>query len=208
MEIRGESIGEAWNALLEATYRTDQTVWDDGMELRELVNVTVVVDAPFPSVEADPFLRRNEDEELVEWMHDNFHSMVPIEGWGYSYGSRFYDFDGVDQIEHVKEKLAANPESKSATISAMNPPEDEKHVPCICTLDFKIRNGLVLTAFFRSQDVGKKFAPDLLALEEMFEDVAAHLDVPGNTIVVHIASAHIYESDYHLVEEMLAAPTG
>lgn len=208
MHLRGESIGEAWEALLEATYRSDGTVRDDGMELRELVNVTVVVEAPLPPVDADPFVRRNTDDELVQWMHDNFHSTAPIEGWGYSYGRRLYDFDGVDQIEHVKEKLAENPESKSATVSAMYPPEDGRHVPCICTLDFKVRDGLVLTTFFRSQDVGTKFGPDLLALEEIFEDVAENLDVPGNRLVVHIASAHIYESDYERVEEMLAAPSG
>lgn len=208
MQFRAESIGGAWEELLQATYESDRTVRDDGMELRELVNVLVRVEAPLPPIEEDPFLGRHGDEEMIQWMHDNFHSMEPIEGWGYSYGSRFYDFDGVDQIEYVKEKLAATPESKSATVSSMKPPEDAKHVPCICTLDFKVRDGLLLTAFFRSQDVGKKFAPDLLALYEIFEDVAAHLDVAENALVVHVASAHIYESDYELVEEILTTATG
>lgn len=205
MQFHARSIGNAWKELLDATYGSDRTVRDDGMELRELVNVLVTIEAPLPPIEEDVFLRRNKDDELVRWMHDNFHSKDPIEGWGYSYGSRLYDFDGLDQIEYVKEKLDTKPESKSATISSMYPPEDSKHVPCICTLDFKIRDGLILTAFFRSQDVGKKFAPDLLALQEIFEDVAMHLDVAKNEFVVHIASAHIYESDYEQVEEMLAA---
>lgn len=208
MHVSAESIGEAWNELLTATYDSDRTVRDDGMELRELVNVLVTVKAPLPPVEDDPFVRRNADEEMIEWMHDNFHSMAPIDGWGYSYGSRFYEFDGIDQVEYVKEKLASKPESKSATISAMYPPEDANHVPCICTLDFKVRDGLILTAFFRSQDIGKKFAPDLLALNEMYEEIAAHLGVAQNELVVHIASAHIYESDYDLVDEMLTAAPG
>lgn len=205
MHVCAESIGDAWRDLLEAIYESDQTVRDEGMELRELVNVLVTIEAPIPPAEEDAFLRRNADDELVQWMHDNFHSMVPVEGWGYSYGSRLYDFEGVDQIEHVKEKLSADPEAKSATVSAMYPPGDSSHVPCICSLDFKVRDGLILTAFFRSQDVGRKFAPDLLALQTVFEDVATHLGVARTRMVVHVASAHIYERDYDRVEEMLTA---
>lgn len=205
MDIHAGSIGEAWKELLNETWASDQTVCDDGMELRELVNVVLTIEAPLPPIEEDPFLQRNKDDEMIEWMHENFHSMDAIEGWGYSYGSRFYDFNGINQIETVKQKLATSPESKSATITSMNPAEDSKHVPCICTLDFKIRDGLIMTAFFRSQDVGKKFAPDLLALHELFNDVAEHPDVAKNKFVIHIASAHIYECDYELVEEMLTA---
>lgn len=208
MHFHGECIGDVWEELLKATYESENTVNDDGMELRELLNVIVTVEAPIPAIEEDPFLHRNKDDDMIQWMHDNFHSMTPIDGWGYSYGSRFFNFNGINQIEYVKEKLDTEPDSKSATISAMNPPDDSKHVPCICTVDFKIRDGLILTAFFRSQDVGKKFAPDLLALHELFEDIAGHLDVGRNKFVIHIASAHIYESDYELVEEMLHTTLG
>lgn len=207
MHVQAERIGDAWHELLTATYESDRTVRDDGMELRELVNVLVTLEAPLPPIEEDPFLQQHRDDEMIEFMYDNFHSMEPVEGWGYSYGSRFYDFDGVDQVDYVKRKLEESPESKSATVTSMKPPEDDRHVPCICTLDFKLRGGLVLTAFFRSQDVGKKFAPDLLALQDLYEDVATHLGAERNRVVVHVASAHIYESDYDLVEEMLKTPT-
>lgn len=205
MHFRAESIGDAWRDLLEATYGSDRTVRDDGMELRELVNVLVTIEAPIPPMPDDAFLRQNSDDELVQWMHDNFHSMDPIDGWGYSYGSRLYDFEGVNQLEYVKAKLAADQESKSATVTAMYPPGDSTHVPCICSLDFKVRDGLILTAFFRSQDVGRKFASDVLALQEVFDDVAAHLGVARNRMVVHVVSAHIYERDYDHVEQMLTA---
>lgn len=205
MDFQAERIGDAWRELLEATYGSDRTVRDEGMELRELVNALVTIEAPIPPIEDDEFLRRNTDDELVRWMHDNFHSVDPIDGWGYSYGSRLYDFHGVDQIGYVKEKLATDPESKSATVTAMYPPEDSTHVPCICSLDFKVRDGLILTAFFRSQDVGRKFAPDVLALQEVFEDVATHLGVARNRMVVHVVSAHIYERDFERVREMLTA---
>lgn len=101
MQVHAERIGEAWEELLTETYESDRTVRDDGMELRELVNVLVTIEAPVLSVEKDPFLRRNGDDELIQWMHDNFHSMDPTEGWGYSYGSRFYDFDGVKSLSQI-----------------------------------------------------------------------------------------------------------
>lgn len=203
MHYRGRSIGEGWETLLDEVYHDGEATVDDGIELLEMLNVFVELEYPLLDPENDEFLQRHMDEDRVEWMLDNFHSQDPIDGWGYSYGSRFQDFEGHDQLEYVKEKLTEKPTSKSATISSMYPPGDSDHVPCICTLDFKLRDGLLMTAFFRSQDVGKKFYADMIALKEIQEDVAKYLSVENNKMVIQVVSAHIYETDFELVEEIL-----
>jgi thymidylate synthase (methanogen type) len=203
MNYRGHSIGDGWKTLLEEAYNNGGTTVDDGVELRELLNVLVELEYPIIDPKEDDFLRQNMDEDRVEWMIDNFHSENPIEGWGYSYGSRFKDFEGHNQLNYVKEKLTEKPTSKSATITAMYPPGDEKHVPCICTLDFKLRDGLLMTAFFRSQDIGKKFYADMIALKRIQKEIADNLGVENNKLIVHVVSGHIYETDFELVEEIL-----
>jgi thymidylate synthase len=203
LRVENNSIGATWQTLLNEVYNKGGTTVDDGIELSERINVIVDINFPITPVDEDEFLQENMDPEKVEWMDDNFHSMEPVEGWGYSYGSRFRDFGGENQIDYVKSKLTEKPTSKSATISLMNPPEDRKHVPCICTLDFKLRDGLVMTAFFRSQDIGKKFYADMIALKKIMDEVADHLDVDKNQMEIHIASAHIYENDYDTVEDIL-----
>lgn len=203
MNYRGNSIGEGWETMLEEVYHDGETTVDDGAELLEKLNILVEFEYPFLNPEDDEFLQRHMDEDRVEWMIDNFHSEEPIEGWGYSYGSRFKDFEGHNQLTYVNDKLTEKPTSKSATITSMYPPGDTKHVPCICTLDFKIRDGLLMTAFFRSQDIGKKFYADVIALKRIQEEVSNHLDVNNNKMVIQVVSAHIYETDFDLVEDII-----
>lgn len=203
MKYESSSIGELWRQLLEDAVEKNQTTEDDGIELLELLNVKVEIDLPITPPEEDAFLSENMDPEMVEWMYNNFLSEDPVEDWGYSYGSRLKDFHGEDQLEYITEKLTRKPTSKSATISFMNPPEDKKHVPCICVLDFKLRDGLLMTVFFRSEDIGKKFYADMLSLKKIYEKVADRLNAEKNKIVVYICSAHIYETEYNKVDEML-----
>ena len=101
--------------------------------------------------------------------------------------------------ESEQEKLVNNPEAKSATIALMNPEEDyEGHMPCIISLDFKIRNEqLDITGFFRSQDIGKKIYADILALNAILTEVSEKIKVKSGDVKIFISSAHIYEQDYN-----------
>lgn len=203
MHVSGSSIGEVWHQLLKQVYEEGGKTTDDGVELTEALDVQVELQYPVTDLEDDEFLQQHMNEEDVQWMLDNFHSMEPIEGWGYSYGSRFRDFEGYNQFEYVEEKLTSKPTSKSATITSMYPPGDQDHVPCICTLDFKLRDGLMMTAFFRSQDIGKKSYADLIALKRIQDEMADDLEAGNNKMRLHIVSAHIYESDYDRVENIV-----
>jgi thymidylate synthase len=81
----------------------------------------------------------------------------------------------------------------------MNPEEDyEGHMPCIISLDFKIRNEqLDITGFFRSQDIGKKIYADILALNAILTEVSEKIKVKSGDVKIFISSAHIYEQDYN-----------
>ena len=80
----------------------------------------------------------------------------------------------------------------------MNPSIDYRgHMPCIVALDFKIRNDkLLITGFFRSQDIGKKIYADILALGKIQSEVASALSTTTGEIKIFISSAHIYEQDF------------
>lgn len=203
MQVAGSSIGNVWHQLLKHVYEDGGTTTDDGVELTEALDVHVELQYPVTDLEEDEFLQQYMNDEDVRWMLANFHSQEPIEGWGYSYGSRFRDFEGHDQLKYVRDKLSSKPTSKSATVTSMYPPGDQQHVPCISTLDFKLRDGLMMTAFFRSQDIGKKSYADLIALKRLQDELAHDLDVENNKMRLHIVSAHIYETDYGRVEDIL-----
>ena len=84
------------------------------------------------------------------------------------------------------------------------PGGDDKHVPCICSIDFKIRNNkLNTTAFFRSQDIGKKVYADMISLTKIASLIADSVKADVGFLVLHIASAHIYESDMKRVNSLV-----
>ena len=136
---------------------------------------------------------------------ENFYGSKSVLNWGYCYGLRLRNYLGINQIDKVVEKLNRKPESKSATIVIMDPKVDfNGHMPCIVTLDFKIREGkLLATAFFRSQDVGKKMYADILSLGKIQKEVGEKTRTKPGKLKIFISSAHIYETEFNKVKELL-----
>src|SRR4029078_12597498 len=81
--------------------------------------------------------------------------------WRAGYGPRLRDYGpGIDQIEFVVNELRANPNSRRAVLSLLDPGEDStfpiktNDFPCTQSLSFMERDGkLDLTVFIRSNDL-------------------------------------------------------
>lgn len=202
-QVIAKTAGDAWMQALREVYANGQSIKDGNENLKELLNVFLCIDNP---IEADPVLREFADSKMIEWMRGNFLKTDPVLNWGYSYGQRFFDYDGIDQVAKVIEKLKKNPESKSATVTLTNPKGDQSHMPCIVSIDFKIRDSrLITTAFFRSQDVGKKMYADILCIGEISKKIADAVGVETGRLHILIASLHAYEADWSKIEKMIIA---
>ncbi|MCX6713508.1 MAG: thymidylate synthase, partial [Candidatus Vogelbacteria bacterium] len=174
-------------------YVDGQLIKDGDKKLRELLNVFIICENP---TKGDEILDKKADKNMINWMLGNFLKQEPVLNWGYSYGLRFFNYHGINQLQQIIDKLKKNNESKSATISLMDPLGDSGHMPCICVLDFKIRKGYLLaTAFFRSQDAGKKLYADIISLGKIMEIVSGEVGIKMGELSVLIASLHIYEED-------------
>lgn len=186
--------------------RDGKPTLDGDTELREVLNI--VVDVTHPAAREDAIIAAHGDPEIVDFMLRNFLGTEPIEGWGYSYGMRLHG-DGPGSLSATIARLRRNPYAKSATLSLLRPAEDQEHMPCICTLDFKLRDDrLHLDVFVRSEDVGKKLYADGVALGEILARAAKELGAAPGTLCFMIASAHIYEPDFGRIKELLAATAG
>lgn len=199
--IRAKQFGQAWQKIVKEVVKFGSIVNDDKGRIKESLDFIVLVE----SIEQnDPIVKRYGNQKMISWMLNNFDKITPIDGWGYSYGQRLYDFAGVDQIKSVISKLKSNPESKSATVSLMLPPADLRHTPCIIAIDFKIRDKkLIVTSFFRSQDVGKKFYADAIAINSITMKIARALSIKHKEFLFFIKSAHIYLSDIETLKSTL-----
>jgi len=199
--IKASKIGEAWKKSLLEIYKRGEIIDDDKGKIKELLDFLIIVRR---IEEDDPIIKEYANKEAIEWMKKNFEKTEPINNWGYSYAQRLYNFLGINQIESIVQKLKKNPVAKSATISLMLPSDDTKHIPCLVALDFKIRNKkLITTAFFRSQDIGKKIYADALVIKLLAGKIAEALSIPIGEFVFFIKSAHFYLDDLEQLKDIL-----
>lgn len=201
MIIQERTIGQAWRTCCQEVMSKGSSEKDSETNIKELMNIIVKISNPFDN---DAKIASYMNQEIISWMRKNFFQKKPIKEWGYSYGQRLYDYNGINQIESVIKKLKSKRETKAATITTIIPSQDSKHAPCICLLDFKIRNDkMQTTAIFRSQDIGKKMCADALCLAEIMKHVASSVGVQAGNLILHIISAHIYESDFDQIKNLL-----
>lgn len=194
--IEGDTIGSVWVQSVKAILAFGENVPDDKGMIRELSPLYLTI--THPTVH-DTIIENVGDKSMIVFMRQNFENVNPIAGWGYSYAQRISS-----QVDIVIQKLQTYPSTKSATISLLKPGEDHQHMPCLATVDFKIRqNRLCVHAFFRSQDIGKKMYADALALLQLGTSVAQSISIPGICLYCTICSAHIYEADISTMQQLI-----
>ncbi|MEM1745102.1 MAG: thymidylate synthase [Candidatus Nezhaarchaeales archaeon] len=134
-------------------------------------------------------------------------------GFTYTYGERLRAYAcprcgaTFDQVAFVKEKLSRFPNTNQAVAVLYNPLRDSDSTrhndpPCWNWVQFRLRKGeLHITAVFRSHDYAKALYPNLYAIASLAEEI-----YPRGTrrLTLLSTSAHIYESDYKVVEKYVA----
>lgn len=206
--ISESTIGYAWAAAYKLIMEEGHVMTDGTKPITEVMNLYLSVEGAQSS---DKILDALADPEMVDWMvSKNFGGTGPVLDWDYSYGIRLRNFGGVDQIAAATKKLQNRPGSKSATITLVDPTHDfAGHMPCIVALDPKIRGDrLTLTGFLRSQDIGKKFYADMMALAAIQKEIAGKLGVACGAVELLITSAHVVETEYGRQEVFDAALSG
>jgi thymidylate synthase len=202
--IEARTAGEAWLDVSRAILEQGAEAEYDGQATRELALLTVVVAEPASD---DPIVAELADPDWLAWMQDNFgvHDAVAELGGADSYARRLYDYAGTgrDQVAWVVERLRADPENRSATITTFQPLTDETYIPCISMLDFWLPGGaLELVVYAHSLDFGKKAYGNLVELARLQEHVAGELGVRVGRLVIHAKSAHVYEPEWELMRSL------
>jgi thymidylate synthase len=204
--IEARTLGEGW---LETSRRilargADETY--DDLGTKELALLTLVIDEPDPD---DATIASLADPDWLDWMKRNFtepHDVAEL-GGARSYARRLHDYDGRDQLAWVVERLRADPATRSATITTLQPLSDTSYIPCVSVLDFwRVGGPLELVVYAHSLDFGKKAYGNLVELARLQHEVAGAIGVPVGRLVIHAKSAHVYEPEYEIMRTLTAAP--
>ncbi len=199
--IESKYIGEAWIRCLAVILKEGKFARDKGVLLKEALNIFIKIKNPLVK---DRVLRQFADPVKIGWMEKNFFGKQKLSQFGYNYRQRLFEYNRTDQIKWIINKLRKNPEAKSATITLLKPGHDDKHVPCLVALDFKIRfNKLLMYCFFRSQDIYNKMYADALQLGKLQQRIAKALNKKTGFLYLNIISAHIYKEDFSAAKKIL-----
>jgi thymidylate synthase len=203
--LRSETIGEAWFAVAGRIVEDGVLSRYDDLPIREISLVTLAVARPDPD---DELIATYAEPERLAWMHANFadHSRVAALGGADSYATRLFDYEhsGRDQVRWVIDRLRADPTSRSATITMLQPHTDTTYIPCISMLDFWLPVGTVeLVVYAHSIDFGAKGYGNLVELASLQQHVAGALGLPVGRLLMVVKSAHVYETELGYIKGVL-----
>jgi thymidylate synthase len=204
--VEAGTLGEAWLLVSRAILDEGEPATWGPLATVELGRLTVVVERPDPD---DPLIADLGDPEWLAWMEANFGDRRDVAdlGGARSYAARLYDYEGRDQVAWVTDRLRADPTARDATITTFMPLADTTYVPCVSMLDFWIPAGaLELLVYAHSLDFGKKAYGNLVELARLQHRVADDLGVRPGRLLIHVKSAHVYESERDLMEELTSRP--
>jgi len=207
VRIEVMTLGEAWMAIASAILTGGVVGSWEGLPIVEVFRATLDVNSPRVD---DPIIARHGDLERLTWMHANFtdHSRVAELGDADSYATRLYDYAhaGRDQIRWVIDRLAANPWTRDAAVTTLQPLTDTGYIPCVSLLDFWLIAGkLQLAVYAHSIDFGTKGYANLVELAALQACVASDLGVGLGTLTMTVKSAHICQTELGQMRRIIAA---
>jgi thymidylate synthase len=202
--IETGTLGEGWLEVSRRILEEGADATYDGQVTKELSVVALAVARPDPG---DELIASLADPDWLDWMRRNFTELddVPELGGARSYARRLRDYDGRDQVAWVIERLRSDPETRSATITTFQPLADTSYIPCVSLLDFWIAQGsLDLVVYAHSLDFGKKAYGNLVELARLQREVAAAVEAPVGSLLIHAKSAHLYEPEFETMRRLSA----
>jgi thymidylate synthase len=204
--LRSGTIGESWLAVAERIVAGGVPSSYDGLPIREISLISLVVARPDPG---DEIIAAHAEPERLAWMHANFTDPARVAELGDadSYATRLFDYEhgGHDQVAWVIDRLRTDPSSRSATITTFQPHTDTSYIPCVGMLDFWLPDGAVeLVVYAHSIDFGAKGYGNLVELASLQRHVAQALGAPVGRLVMIVKSAHVYETELDYIKGVLA----
>lgn len=196
MEIKKETIGQAWKELVALTKNEGVQLADEGLEI---LDVKIIFTHDFNNI--DTVLEKYADKKMIENMQKVFFSNEEND-LGHSYFDNMCSPYRNDYMTDIIRVLEEKRNSKRATLTLSS--SGSGKVPCINVINFLIRDEkLNIYYFSRGQDAYKKFFADALVIATMQKNIAKKLSVNIGNITGYITSSHIYYSDMENINRFL-----
>lgn len=196
------NLGTVWRDYCKLVLEKGHQMMDEDVRIKEVLDVMLTFEE---FDEYDKLIDQYIDRPLVELYKTKMTTTEIVPELNSSYGKRLYDQLGVDQVAWIVDRLKSKPETKAATISLILPNDPGPRIPCLSTIDIKIREEKVnFTGFFRSQNVSRSYA-NFISIRDLHQEIASELNRGMGPLKFFVSSAHIYEGDEATIKKIVQA---
>lgn len=149
------------------------------------------------------YLAKDRTLEFIEYYIPKYRQYADNGIIAGGYGKRLFDWNGINQIENIINRLKDKPESRKAVVQIFDRNdiiELFNDVACTCSLQFMVReNKLHLITYMRSNDACLGLPHDIFCFTMIQEIVARTIGVELGVYKHVVGSLHVYTKDIETV---------
>ena len=209
---------KVWKELLNEVIYNGKYTYKDDSKIKEVIGVHKQIKNPYSNsiinISADKFASYVKEgifdiaeypikgEALFDYvtsLDDEHQIYLDDDGFIYTYSERLQNYNDINQLDVIINRLTKNINSNRAIAVTYNPMVDmnRQDIPCLQLIQALVRNNkLILSVYFRSNDLYGAFPSNMMFLTYLGMKIANELGVKFDYIDYHCSSLHIYETDY------------
>ena len=209
---------KVWKELLNEVIYNGKYTYKDDSKIKEVIGVHKQIKNPYSNsiinISADKFasyvkkgifdiaeypIKGEALFDYVTSLDDEHQIYLDDDGFIYTYSERLQNYNDINQLDVIINRLNKNINSNRAIAVTYNPMVDmnRQDIPCLQLIQALVRDDkLILSVYFRSNDLYGAFPSNMMFLTYLGMKIANELGVEFDYIDYHCSSLHIYETDY------------
>ena len=216
---------KVWKELLNEVIYNGKYTYKDDSKIKEVIGVHKQIKNPYSNsiinISADKFasyvkkgifdiaeypIKGEALFDYVTSLDDEHQIYLDDDGFIYTYSERLQNYNDINQLDVIINRLNKNINSNRAIAVTYNPMVDmnRQDIPCLQLIQALVRNDkLILSVYFRSNDLYGAFPSNMMFLTYLGMKIANELGVQFDYIDYHCSSLHVYETDYKQASQVI-----
>ena len=216
---------KVWKELLNEVIYNGKYTYKDDSKIKEVIGVHKQIKNPYSNsiinISADKFasyvkkgifdiaeypIKGEALFDYVTSLDDEHQIYLDDDGFIYTYSERLQNYNDINQLDVIINRLNKNINSNRAIAVTYNPMVDmnRQDIPCLQLIQALVREDkLILSVYFRSNDLYGAFPSNMMFLTYLGMKIANELGVQFDYIDYHCSSLHIYETDYKQASKVI-----
>ena len=216
---------KVWKELLNEVIYNGKYTYKDDSKIKEVIGVHKQIKNPYSNsiinISADKFasyvkkgifdiaeypIKGEALFDYVTSLDDEHQIYLDDDGFIYTYSERLQNYNDINQLDVIINRLNKNINSNRAIAVTYNPMVDmnRQDIPCLQLIQALVRDDkLILSVYFRSNDLYGAFPSNMMFLTYLGMKIADEIGVEFDYIDYHCSSLHVYETDYKQASKVI-----